>query len=444
MKTVLQILQWYRPRERWVLKSPQHLEQLGPLLRDLPRRHRRGDPPRPGGRRPVHDHHGLLRRPHRLPHDPARVVPRLLDRAHRRACSTPRCATGTSCPSDRTVDVSSTSTWPTRSATLERVYDCAGIELTEQARAEVADYQRRPPERQGGQGRLRPASRLLHHARGGAVPLRGLPRPFPRPNRGRMNIAGRRSTTSSTPARARNSCARSTTIRPTPSADGHLPLGRLHRGLHAADRHRAGHRQHRHGLRGAAPQAGLRRHPARPDPLHRHHPGPRRPRRRGRPVQGDRTPSTSPRRTTRPARPTTPASAACACAPRASGSTRWARTLAASPQENPGVSMRQSEPVPDVTFERAARARRRRPRHRAHRGRGGDDRQPRSSGCPSGARRWSATSSVRSSLTSRTSTRCGVTATASSSPTWRACARSAHCGPTCSSPAATTPSSGRS
>ena len=29
-------MQWYRPRERWVLKSPQHLEQLGPLLANFP------------------------------------------------------------------------------------------------------------------------------------------------------------------------------------------------------------------------------------------------------------------------------------------------------------------------------------------------------------------------------------------------------------------------
>lgn len=36
MKTVLQVLQWFRPRERWVLKSPQHLEQLGPLLAVFP------------------------------------------------------------------------------------------------------------------------------------------------------------------------------------------------------------------------------------------------------------------------------------------------------------------------------------------------------------------------------------------------------------------------
>jgi len=40
LKTVLQILQWQAgeksPGERWVLKSPQHLEQLGPLLATFP------------------------------------------------------------------------------------------------------------------------------------------------------------------------------------------------------------------------------------------------------------------------------------------------------------------------------------------------------------------------------------------------------------------------
>jgi hypothetical protein len=36
LKTVLKVLQWYRARDRWVLKSPQHLEQLGPLLATFP------------------------------------------------------------------------------------------------------------------------------------------------------------------------------------------------------------------------------------------------------------------------------------------------------------------------------------------------------------------------------------------------------------------------
>ncbi|CAB4764898.1 MAG: sulfotransferase [Actinobacteria bacterium] len=36
MKVGLQILQWFKPRERWVLKCPQHLEQLGPLMTVFP------------------------------------------------------------------------------------------------------------------------------------------------------------------------------------------------------------------------------------------------------------------------------------------------------------------------------------------------------------------------------------------------------------------------
>lgn len=36
LRTMLRVLQWYRPGERWVLKCPQHLEQLGPLLTTFP------------------------------------------------------------------------------------------------------------------------------------------------------------------------------------------------------------------------------------------------------------------------------------------------------------------------------------------------------------------------------------------------------------------------
>jgi hypothetical protein len=36
MRTVLKILQWMRGPDRWVLKCPQHLEQLGPLMTTFP------------------------------------------------------------------------------------------------------------------------------------------------------------------------------------------------------------------------------------------------------------------------------------------------------------------------------------------------------------------------------------------------------------------------
>src|SRR5207302_11071816 len=36
LKTVLRVLTWLRGGERWVLKSPQHLEQFGPLMATFP------------------------------------------------------------------------------------------------------------------------------------------------------------------------------------------------------------------------------------------------------------------------------------------------------------------------------------------------------------------------------------------------------------------------
>ena len=36
MKTVLKAMQWLRGGERWILKSPQHLEQFGPLISTFP------------------------------------------------------------------------------------------------------------------------------------------------------------------------------------------------------------------------------------------------------------------------------------------------------------------------------------------------------------------------------------------------------------------------
>jgi hypothetical protein len=39
MRTMLKVLQWHKNGERWILKCPQHLEQLGPLLSVLPDAH---------------------------------------------------------------------------------------------------------------------------------------------------------------------------------------------------------------------------------------------------------------------------------------------------------------------------------------------------------------------------------------------------------------------
>ena len=149
MKSVLQILQWFRPKERWVLKSPQHLEQLGPLLRTFP--------------------DATVVVTHR---DPVAVVQSTITLA----CYGARTAYRTTRPEwyrdywterigtlldaslrdrpllaeDRTVDVFFDTYMEDELGTLQRVYDCAGIALTDQARAEISGYQVAHPRDKGG------------------------------------------------------------------------------------------------------------------------------------------------------------------------------------------------------------------------------------------------------------------------------------------------------
>ena len=150
LKTVLQILQWYKPRERWVLKSPQHLEQLGPLLSTFP--------------------DATVVRTHR---DPVAVVQStitMLTYGARAAYRTTKpewyrdywterigvlldssLRDRDLLPVDRTVDVFFDQYMADEMGTLQRVYDAAGIELTDQARAEIAAYQASHPRGQAGQ-----------------------------------------------------------------------------------------------------------------------------------------------------------------------------------------------------------------------------------------------------------------------------------------------------
>jgi hypothetical protein len=151
MKSVLQILQWFRPRERWVLKSPQHLEQLEALLRTFP--------------------DATVVVTHR---DPVAVVQstitmtcygaRTAYRATRpewyRDYWTERIGTllDTSLrdrhllPEDHTVDVFFDEYMADELGTVERVYECAGITLTEQARDEIVRYRTDHP--RGREGRV--------------------------------------------------------------------------------------------------------------------------------------------------------------------------------------------------------------------------------------------------------------------------------------------------
>jgi hypothetical protein len=150
MKTVLQILQWYRPRERWVLKSPQHLEQLGPLLATFPDAtivvtHR--DPVAVVQSTITMTCYGArttyrTSRPEWYLEYWTDRIGRLLDASVRDRQLL---------PAGRTVDVLFHEYMADELGTLHRVYDCAGIELTDQARAEVAAYQRGHPRGREGQ-----------------------------------------------------------------------------------------------------------------------------------------------------------------------------------------------------------------------------------------------------------------------------------------------------
>ena len=151
MKTVLQILQWYRPRERWVLKSPQHLEQIGPLMSVFPDAtivvtHR--DPVAV-----VQSTITMLTYGARTAYKSTKPewyrdywtdrIGRLLDSSIRDRHLL---------PADRTVDVFFHEYMADEVGTLQRIYDAAGIEFTDEAKAEVAAYQDAHP--RGKEGRV--------------------------------------------------------------------------------------------------------------------------------------------------------------------------------------------------------------------------------------------------------------------------------------------------
>jgi hypothetical protein len=144
LKKVLQILQWYRPRERWVLKSPQHLEQLGPLMATFP--------------------DATIVVTHRDPVAVVQSTATMLTYGARTLYRSPRpewyrdywtdrigrlldgsLRDRDLLPAERTVDVFFHEYMADEMGTLQRVYDCAGIELTDEARAEIEAYRAAHP-----------------------------------------------------------------------------------------------------------------------------------------------------------------------------------------------------------------------------------------------------------------------------------------------------------
>ena len=369
MKTVLQILQWYRPRDRWVLKSPQHLEQLGPLMTVFPDAtivvtHR--DPVAV-----VQSTITMLTyaarnsyRSHTSPSGIATTGPIAIRRLLEASVRDRRLL-----PADRTVHVYFHEYMNDEMGTLQRVYDAAGIELTARARSEIERLSSGASPRQGGPGRLRPAPRLRRDARGSPRAVRLLLRPFPRPNRGPVNIQEQVDHLIDTrPGKELlTRGVRRSGVPDRRRAD--LPLRREHRVVHAADRH--GRVIVNTGMGYEAPHHKRVFDAIRPGPTshiittqaHVDHVGG---------VELFREPGT-----VYVAQANNPA---CQADDKRIQGLRmrtagiWFDMLGTDARrisrQNPGVSMAQSEPTPDVTFDRRLGLDRRRVAHRAVR-RGG-------------------------------------------------------------------------
>lgn len=151
MKTVLQILQWYRPRERWVLKSPQHLENIGPLMATFPDAtvvvtHR--------------DPVAVVQSAATMVTYGARTAYRTIRPEWYRGYWTDRIGRLLDAsirdrhllPEGRTFDVFFHEYMADEIGTIARIYDAAGLSLTETARAEIAAHQAAHP--RGKQGRV--------------------------------------------------------------------------------------------------------------------------------------------------------------------------------------------------------------------------------------------------------------------------------------------------
>lgn len=136
MKTGLQILQWYLPRERWVLKCPQHLEQLGPLVETFPDAtfvvtHR--DPVAVIQSAATMTCYGA-RTSYRTT-DPAWYLDYWSRRVEQLLAASVR--DRHLLPADRTIDVLFHEFMADELAMIERVYEVAGLPMTDAARAEI-------------------------------------------------------------------------------------------------------------------------------------------------------------------------------------------------------------------------------------------------------------------------------------------------------------------
>ena len=136
MKTALKILQWILPRDRWILKCPQHLEQLGPLVETFPDAtfvvtHR--DPVAVIQSAATMTCYGA-RMSYRTS-DPEWYLEHWRTRVHQLLSASMR--DRALLPAERVVDVPFHEFMQDDFAMIERVYEVAGLPMTRTARSEI-------------------------------------------------------------------------------------------------------------------------------------------------------------------------------------------------------------------------------------------------------------------------------------------------------------------
>ena len=151
MKNVLRALQWMRGPKRWILKSPQHMEQLGPLMDTFPDAtvaltHR--DPVSVIASTVTMLVYGDRIRRTRV--DPPAVAAYWIDRIERllRACVKDR----DRIPADRSIDVLFNEFMDDDVAMVRRIYELADLEMTAEAQTDLDAYMLENP--RGKHGRI--------------------------------------------------------------------------------------------------------------------------------------------------------------------------------------------------------------------------------------------------------------------------------------------------
>lgn len=150
LATMLKVLQWQRGPNRWILKCPQHLEQLGPLIDTFPdativMTHR--DPVSVVQSAATMIGYGARMNYHELDIDAVfdywnDRVRRLLDAGTRDLGKI---------PSDRRIDVYFDRFMADEIGTVEQIYDRSGTELTDAARNQINNYLASHPRGVNGQ-----------------------------------------------------------------------------------------------------------------------------------------------------------------------------------------------------------------------------------------------------------------------------------------------------